>query len=169
MGKYVPYQKLEKIIDSEKVFGKSIVLTGGCFDIVHKGHLYLFRRAKEYGDILVVNVVNDERVRMYKGEDRPVNIESQRASVVSALEIVDYATVHPSVDLGPTTELAIMIKPDVIVQVEGKWKRGDRRRLARLLGYDVKLREIKKSRFSTSTTSIIDGILKKYKQHELSN
>ncbi|MCK4647724.1 adenylyltransferase/cytidyltransferase family protein [Candidatus Pacearchaeota archaeon] len=169
MGKYIPYKKLEKIVDNEKVFGKSVVLTGGCFDIIHKGHLYLFRRAKEYGDILVVNVVNDERVKTYKGEERPVNIESQRASVVSALEIVDYATVHPSVDLGPTTELAIMIKPDVIVQVEGKWKRGDKKRLAGLLGYDVKLREVKKSRFKTSTTSIIDEILKKHKQHEFSN
>ena len=162
MGKYVHYKKLEKIIDSEKIFGKSIVLTGGCFDIVHKGHLYLFRRAKEYGDILVVNVVNDERVKMYKGKERPVNTEYQRASIVSALELVDYATIYPSVNLGPTTELAIMIKPDVIVQVEGKWKHGDKRRLARLLGYDVKLREIKKSRFRTSTTSIINEILKKY-------
>ncbi len=168
MGKYISYEKLEKIIDSEKVLNRRIVLTGGCFDIIHKGHLYLFRRAKEYADILVVNVVNDERVKMYKGEERPVNPESQRANVVSALEIVDYATVHPSVDLGPTTELAIMIKPNVIAQVEGRWKRGDKKRLANLLGYDVELREIKKSRFRTSTTSIIERILKKY-EHELSN
>ncbi len=169
MGEYIPYKKLERIIDGERVLDKRIVLTGGCFDIIHKGHLYLFRRAKEYGDILVINVVNDERVKMYKGEERPVNTESQRASIVSALEIVDYATIHPCIELGPTTELAIMIKPDVIVQVEDKWKRGDKKRLTGLLGYDVKLRGIKKSRFRTSTTSIIDKILKKYKQHEFSN
>ncbi len=168
MGKYIHFQKLEKIIDSEKILDRTIVLTGGCFDIIHKGHLYLFRRAREFGDILVVNVVNNERVKMYKGEERPVNSESQRANVVSALELVDYVTVHPSVDLGPTTELAIMIKPDVIAQVEGKWKRGDKKRLAKLLGYDVELREIKKSRFRTSTTSIIESILKKY-EHEFSN
>ena len=60
MGEYVPYRKLKKIIADKKRQGKKVVLTGGCFDILHPGHIYLFRKSKEIGDILVVNVVNDK-------------------------------------------------------------------------------------------------------------
>jgi len=162
MGRYVFYKRLENLIGDEKIHGRKIVLTGGCFDIIHKGHIYLLRKAKEFGDVLVVNVVNDERVRAYKGEGRPINTASQRAGVVSGFEFVDYVTVHPSVEKGSTIELALLIKPDIIVQSEGKWKRGDKKRLSNFLGYDVELRTVKKRRFNISTTKIIKKITERY-------
>jgi D-beta-D-heptose 7-phosphate kinase/D-beta-D-heptose 1-phosphate adenosyltransferase len=159
MGKYVPYRKLKKIIADKKRQGKKVVLTGGCFDILHLGHIYLFRKSKEIGDILVVNVVNDERVRRYKGENRPINKSLHRARVISSLEMVDYATVHPSVDKGPTTELALIIKPDVIVK--GKiWKDEEKERMKELFDYGVVLKYIRRSHFKTSTTKIIEKIKK---------
>lgn len=161
MGKFISYKKLREIIKEEKNTGKRIVLTGGCFDILHRGHIYLLKKAKEYGDVLVVNVVNDERIKMYKGEKRPINIAFRRAILVSKLEMVDYATIHPSIKKGPTTELALLIRPDVIAQSEGKWKSQDSKRLEKLLGYGVGLKSVKKSPFKISTTKIIEEIVKR--------
>lgn len=161
MGKFISYKKLREIIKGEKNTGKRIVLTGGCFDILHRGHIYLLKKAKEYGDVLVVNVVNDERIKMYKGEKRPINIAFRRAILVSKLEMVDYATIHPSIKKGPTTELALLIRPDVMAQSEGKWKSQDSKRLEKLLGYGVGLKSVKKSPFKISTTKIIEEIVKR--------
>jgi len=162
MGKFISYKRLKKIIKEEKNTGKRIVLTGGCFDILHRGHLYLLKKAKEYGDILIVNIVNDKRVKIYKGEKRPINTAFRRVTLVSKLEMVNYATVHPSIRKGPTTELALLIKPDIMVQFEGKWKSQDSKRLEKLLGYGVELKSVKNSPFKISTTKIIDDIIKDY-------
>jgi len=158
MGEYIPYTKLEEIVSYDKEMGNKIVLTGGCFDILHTGHLNFLRKSKELGDVLVVNVVNDPRVRMYKGEKRPINDSRRRATIVSSLEMVDYVTIHPSVDKGPTIELAILIKPDVIAQETGKLGPEDRERIRELLGYDVELRNIRRSS-ATSTSEIIEKIV----------
>lgn len=164
MGIYLDYKELPAVIEQRRSEGKKIVLTGGCFDIIHEGHQYLLREAKSLGDILVVNVVNDERIKKYKNDRRPINPELQRARVVSGLEGVDYSTVYHSVDLGPTIELALKIKPDVIVQGKRKWKQENIRRIREVLGYEVRLESIKRSRFRGSTTSIIERIVEKYKE-----
>jgi len=157
MGEYVPYQKLESIVREEKEQGKVIVLTGGCFDLIHEGHHYLFRKAKELGDILVVNVVNDGRVKMYKGEDRPLRKSRRRVIVVAGQVNVDYSSIHPSVSSGPTIGLGLLIKPDVIVKSEA-WNPEEIVRLKEIFDYDVELKTIPRSRIQTSTTSIIEGI-----------
>lgn len=163
MGEYVRYDKLLDIIEKEKCTGKKIILTGGSFDLVHEGHQYLFRKARNLGDILIVNVVNDMRVKKYKGEKRPIRGEIERAILVSGMEGVDYSTVHPSVDSGPTIELAIMIKPDIVVQGKKKWKEQNKKHLKKLLGYDVKFESIRRSPFKISTSSLIEKIIKIYK------
>jgi len=157
MGEYVPYQKLESIIREEKKQGKVVVLTGGCFDISHEGHLYLFRKARELGDVLVVNVVNDGRVRLYKGEDRPIRKSKRRAIMVAGQENVDYSSIHPSVSSGPTIELGLLVKPDIITKSE-TWNPEEIERLEELFDYDIELRTIPRSRIPTSTTSIVEGI-----------
>jgi len=159
MGEYVPYQKLESIIREEKKQGKVIVLTGGCFDILHEGHLYLFRKAKELGDILLVNVVNDGRVRVYKGEDRPIRKSRQRAIMVAGQENVNYSSIYNSVRSGPTIGLGLLVKPDVIARSR-KWDCEEIAKLKELFDYDIELRTIPRSRIPTSTTSIVEGIKK---------
>ena len=90
--------------------GKKVVWTNGCFDILHVGHIsYLVKAARE-GDVLVVGLNSDASVRAVKGPDRPINSESDRALVLSALECVDYLTVFSD----PTTvPLLETLRPDV--------------------------------------------------------
>lgn len=70
--------------------GKSIVLTGGVFDILHIGHVKFLEKAKKEGDSLFILLESDESVRKSKGPKRPINSQSDRAKVLSALETVDF-------------------------------------------------------------------------------
>ncbi len=70
--------------------GESLVLTNGCFDILHAGHVGYLEEASRLGDRLVVAVNVDETVRALKGEDRPVNTLARRMTVLAALACVDW-------------------------------------------------------------------------------
>jgi rfaE bifunctional protein nucleotidyltransferase chain/domain len=73
--------------------GQKLVLTNGCFDLLHTGHVRYLQEAKQLGDFLVVAVNGDESVRALKGEGRPINRADDRAEVLAALESVDYVTI----------------------------------------------------------------------------
>ena len=66
-----------------------IVWTNGCFDILHRGHIELFKYAKSLGDYLVVGVDDDERVKAYKGEGRPVNTLEDRIEMLESIRYID--------------------------------------------------------------------------------
>jgi D-beta-D-heptose 7-phosphate kinase / D-beta-D-heptose 1-phosphate adenosyltransferase len=70
--------------------GKRIVTINGSFDVLHAGHLYILQRAREQGDVLIVGLNSDASVAAYKGPDRPVMTERQRAELLLALRVVDY-------------------------------------------------------------------------------
>ena len=67
----------------------NLVLTNGCFDILHAGHVDFLRRARELGDRLIVGINDDRAVRKLKGRSRPVNPYADRAFVLSAIRWVD--------------------------------------------------------------------------------
>ena len=69
--------------------GKILVLTNGCFDLLHTGHLYYLQKARQLGDVLWVALNGDAGVRRLKGTHRPVQIEAERAYALSALRFVD--------------------------------------------------------------------------------
>jgi len=69
--------------------GRKLVLTNGCFDLLHTGHLYYLRQAREQGDALWIAINSDESVRSLKGPTRPVQGERERAYGLAALEFVD--------------------------------------------------------------------------------
>jgi rfaE bifunctional protein nucleotidyltransferase chain/domain len=73
--------------------GKKIVLTNGCFDILHAGHVRYLNAARELGDCLIVGLNSDASVRQLKGSTRPVNDEADRAEVLAGLAAVDYVVV----------------------------------------------------------------------------
>jgi rfaE bifunctional protein nucleotidyltransferase chain/domain len=75
--------------------GKRLVLTNGCFDLIHTGHVRYLEEARRCGDALIVAVNSDASVRELKGPSRPVNGELDRAEVLSALRCVDHVTVFP--------------------------------------------------------------------------
>ncbi len=93
--------------------GKKLVVTNGCFDILHVGHVTYLDLARQHGDVLLVGVNSDASVRRLKGEGRPVNCEGDRAAVLAALASVDAVCIFD--DVRATRFLAIA-KPDVWVK-----------------------------------------------------
>lgn len=91
----------------------SVVTTNGCFDILHRGHVDLLRRAAEQGDILVVAINTDASIRRLKGEDRPVNCVADRAFILAGLRSVGYVTMFD--EPTPVETLAIL-NPDIHVK-----------------------------------------------------
>ena len=73
--------------------GKKLVLTNGCFDLLHTGHVRYLEQARGCGDALIVAVNSDASVRELKGLDRPLNRELDRAEVLAALRCVDHVTI----------------------------------------------------------------------------
>lgn len=96
--------------------GETVVFTNGCYDILHAGHVDFLKRCRREGSILVVAINTDDSVRMLgKGDGRPINRFENRASVVSALECVDYTVGFSESD---PEALIRKIRPDVLVKGE---------------------------------------------------
>lgn len=90
-----------------------VVFTNGCFDILHKGHTTLLRKAAELGDYLVVAINSDASVRRLKGEGRPVNTQHDRAEILGELEAVDAVVVF---DEDTPIEVIRQLRPDTLVK-----------------------------------------------------
>ncbi len=92
--------KLRRVEElSESLRGRKVVLTNGCFDILHVGHLRYLQGARALGDVLVVAVNSDRSVRAIKDAGRPILDEHERVALVSALECVDYVVLFDDPDV----------------------------------------------------------------------
>lgn len=134
--------------------GEKIVLTNGCFDILHPGHVNYLQNARDLGDRLVVLVNSDESVRRLKGEGRPINALPHRMAMLAALECVDWVV---SFDQDTPREAICRILPDILV------KGGDYTDISQIAGHDCVLAhggEVKLLNFveGFSTTRIIESI-----------
>src|SRR5438309_11651727 len=112
----------EKIVDAEHLRGianemrgrgQKLVLTNGCFDLLHVGHVRYLAAARDLGDALAVAINGDDSVRMLKGEGRPFNREADRAEVLAALESVDYVVIFGEVR---ATHLLEKVRPAIYVK-----------------------------------------------------
>ena len=101
--------------------GKTVVFTNGCFDLVHGGHIRLFRAAKRLGDVLVVALNSDASVRRLKGPQKPIFPLRERQEVLAALADVDYVTSFS--ETTPRRIIAALL-PDVLVK-GGDWGPGE--------------------------------------------
>jgi D-glycero-beta-D-manno-heptose 1-phosphate adenylyltransferase len=90
--------------------GEQIVLTNGCFDLLHVGHVRYIRGAKALGGKLIVALNSDESVRKIKGDGRPLMPEDERAELIAALSDVDAVVIFSEPDVRP---LIGEIRPDV--------------------------------------------------------
>lgn len=90
MGKVKTLSQLAKICESLRKKGKTIGLITGCFDILHLGHVKLFRFAKKQVGVLVVGVDNDKSIRLSKGKNRPIFSQRERIQMLTGLENIDY-------------------------------------------------------------------------------
>lgn len=114
--------------------GKSIVLAGGCFDILHIGHIKFLEEAKKKGDFLFVLLESDEKVKKLKGKGRPVNSQQDRASILTSLNQVDYVITLPIFKTNNRyKEMVIKIKPDIIATTRGDPCRKQKERQAKLV------------------------------------
>lgn len=99
---------------------KRIVLVGGCFDILHYGHVSFLTAAKKLGDILVVALESDENVRKRKGPTRPIHFENQRKEILQALSVVDEVICLPTMNSDEDyLKMVQEIKPTIIAVTEG--------------------------------------------------
>ena len=96
-----------------------IIWTNGCFDILHRGHIELFKYAKSLGNELFVGIDSDEKVKLDKGEDRPINKLADRIIMLKSIRYIDEVF---SFDNSHQLETLIsVIKPDIMV-IGSDWK-----------------------------------------------
>ena len=93
--------------------GKKLVVTNGCFDLLHLGHVTYLENARNFGDALLLGVNGDAGVRELKGPTRPVNSEADRASVLAALESITGVCIFPE---KTATNFLAAAQPDIYVK-----------------------------------------------------
>jgi rfaE bifunctional protein nucleotidyltransferase chain/domain len=104
---------LRQRADEMRQAGQRLVLTNGCFDLLHVGHVRYLQQARQLGDFLAVAVNADQSVHVLKGAGRPLNSEGDRAEVLAALECVDLVTIFPDVR---ATEVIKATRPAIYVK-----------------------------------------------------
>ena len=123
----IDLDRLEEYLQTARRVGEKVVLTNGCFDILHPGHVHYLQQAKELGNRLVVLVNSDESVRRLKGQGRPVNSLEYRMAILAALECVDWVAAF---DEDTPRNAICRLLPDVLV------KGGDYADITAIAGHD---------------------------------
>lgn len=156
----IHFSQLAKI--RKKFSYKKIVFAGGVFDLSHSGHIDSIKNLMKYGDIVVVAVSTDKRVKERKGPKRPILSQQERVHLVDAIRYVDYALIAPESTIKnpiPTMKILQVLRPDNFVTI-------DRRFLLykkQIKGLGIKLHIFSRMKVN-STTHIIKNILKKYRK-----
>lgn len=154
--KILSQEDLINVVTELKEANRSIVMTNGCFDILHAGHVKYLSDAKSKGDILIVAINDDNSIGILKGIDRPINTLQSRMEVLSGLSSVDF--IVPFSEKTPEA-LYKLVTPNVLVkgaEYAGQEIVGAEHVVS--MGGSVELLPMK---FGHSTTSIIHRILKK--------
>jgi len=116
--KLLDWAMLTRKVETIKGRGLRIVFTNGCFDIIHAGHVTYLEQARALGDCLIIGLNSDDSVRRLKGPARPINDQSSRASVLSALACVDCIAIFEE---DTPYNLINLVHPHVLVK-GGDWK-----------------------------------------------
>jgi len=112
-GKIVAIDDLPALAARLRRQHRSIVLTNGCFDLIHAGHLHLLSVSKKLGDVLIVALDDDPSVTSVKGPGRPIISAPARLSTLAALDSVDYVVMFPSTRLGDVIDA---VRPDTLTK-----------------------------------------------------
>lgn len=103
-------EPLTTIRQTFRVAGKVVVWTNGTFDLLHPGHIRSLELARGLGDVLIVGINSDRSVKAYKGPNRPILNQDERAAMIAALECVDYVTIF---DEDTPVEALTVLQPDI--------------------------------------------------------
>ena len=112
-SKIISADELAVIAEELRARGRKLVLTNGCFDLLHVGHVRYLQAARATGDALAVAINGDESVRALKGKGRPLNSEADRAEVIAALAGVDHVVIFPETR---ATRLLEKVRPAIYVK-----------------------------------------------------
>lgn len=135
--------------------GLTTVLVGGCFDVLHPGHVIFLQKAKRCGDRLIVLLESDEKIKKLKGVRRPVYNQKMRALVLKALKSVDRVVLLPFIETPSEYDVIVKkIKPDIIATTLGDPHIHHKKRAAKLVG--AKLRYVTKLVGNHSTSKILE-------------
>jgi rfaE bifunctional protein nucleotidyltransferase chain/domain len=102
-----------EVAQRTRAAGGRVVATGGCFDLLHAGHVSVLQAARRLGGCLIVLLNSDESVRRLKGPDRPLVEEADRAAVIGALECVDAVAIF---DEGTPEAALRRLRPDIFAK-----------------------------------------------------
>lgn len=131
---------LKDLNESKKTFeGMKTVLVGGCFDILHYGHLQFLKSARESGDFLIVALESDEFIREKKNKE-PIHTQDERAEILAAMKYVDAVIILPLFKSEKEyADLVGSISPKVIAVTEGDPYLENKREQAKRFGSEVKI------------------------------
>jgi len=147
------YDKLLEKINFYKEKGLKVVLTSGTFDLFHVGHSRYLEAAKRHGDVLLVGVDSDKKVRRKKGPHRPIVPEKERIEIICHSRHVDLVFLKQAG--GAKWGLIKTVRPDVLITTKRVYEKGD---LTGLDGYCGNI-QLLESQATTSTTAKIRRIL----------
>lgn len=115
------FKKLDELVEIRKKLKrqeKKVVFTNGCFDLLHSGHVHLFREAKKKGDVFIVAVNDDVSIKKIKGASRPIFPLRERVEILEVIEEIDYLT---SFSEETPQKIIARLLPDVLVK-GGDWR-----------------------------------------------
>lgn len=160
MGKILTEHEAIITAKGLKSAGKTIVLAGGCFDVLHYGHEVFLKKAKEKGDALFVLLEDDKSVKTRKGNGRPVNSQKQRAEALSNINDVDYIVLLENVKKDEDYDKMMRdLVPDTIATTKGDPNVHHKKRQAKQTGARVEF--VTERMKDYSTTRILKDSSKK--------
>lgn len=144
----ISYNNLEK---STSVFkNKKSVLVGGCFDLIHFGHLKFLEKAKEQGDFLIVALESDEFIKKNKRENS-IHNQRERAEVLSSLSMVDLVVLLPYFSINKEYfDMVKAIHPKIVAVTEGDPQLENKKKQAMEVGAEIREVLTNLKNFSTS-------------------
>lgn len=158
MSQIIKIDEIEAVAEKIHQENKKIVLVGGCFDIVHLGHMIFLEKSKKAGDVLMVLLENDKTIKRLKGGGRPINSQGDRARLLTYVRPVDYIIMLPEMNTGKDyDELINKIRPSVLAVAENDRIMEIKRMQAKMVG--AKLKIVTRIIGNKSTTNII-GLIK---------
>ncbi len=131
------HEILRSYVEALKTLGMKIVLTSGTFDLIHVGHARYMEKAKSYGDVLIVGVDSDEKVKKRKGPTRPIVPEEERVQMLAFLRSVDLITLKQPVDA--KWNLIKLVQPDTLIVTAETYTKAELKKLEKHCGKVVVL------------------------------
>lgn len=158
MNQILNIDQAVKISNKLHIKNKTIVLAGGCFDILHIGHIDFLEKAKKRGDFLFIFLESDARIKQLKGKERPIFNKMERARVLSALKFIDYIILLPFFKKNNEyDDLILKLKPNIIAVTKNDPNIKHIKRQIKLVSAKIAIVNLKIK--NVSSTSILSKIV----------